>query len=57
MKRYNDPFYFAVPHWMPTADRAQVPGHLKSEFGVEGRIEFVHADARMRLYRVAGHNG
>lgn len=46
------PFYFAVPHRMPTAQRAEVPGHIATEFGVRGSIEFIRAEDRYRLYRI-----
>ena len=49
---YNDPFLFAIPHGMPTAERAQVPSRIAKNFGVTGRIEFVRADDKMRLYAV-----
>lgn len=52
MTRYNSPFYFAVPHDMPTVEREQIPQRLARHFGISGPILFVRADRRMRLYKM-----
>ena len=50
--KHNDPFHFAIPHGMPTAERALVPSRIAMNYGVTGRIELVRADDKMRLYAV-----
>lgn len=50
--KYNDPFLFAIPNGMPTAERRLVPSRIAESFGVVGRIELVRADRTMRLYAV-----
>lgn len=50
--KFNDPFLFAIPNGMPTAERASVPRRIAANYGVIGRISLVRADRQMRLYRI-----
>ena len=45
-------FHFAVPAGATIASREDALAHIASTFGIRGKVHFVRAEPKFRLYKI-----